>query len=105
MTTRPSSTEGLLATIPATEARQQLPDLIDQAAYGGARIAIAKHGKPMAVLISYSDLQRLEALEDAHDLALYQQAMAESTELPLSFDEYLKELQLSPDDLKGVPDA
>jgi prevent-host-death family protein len=92
-------------TIPATAARQHLPELIDQVAYGGARIPIAKHGRPMAALVSYADLQRLEALEDAHDLALYQQAMAESTEPPLSFDEYLQELQLSPDDLKDVPDA
>jgi prevent-host-death family protein len=94
-----------LETIPITGARSDLPALVDQAHYKGARFAIAKHGKPVAALVSYDDLERLEALEDAHDLALYQQALAASTEPPLSLDEYLKELGLSADDLKGTSDA
>lgn len=92
-------------TIPATAARQHLPELIDQVAYGGARIPIAKHGKPMAALISYADLERLEALEDAHDIRLYEQALAAKDGPDLSFEEYLKDVGLSPDDLKEIPDA
>ncbi len=62
----------------ATEARNRFLDLINRAGYGQERIRIERHGKPVAVLISYEDLERLEALEDALDSALLRQAMEKS---------------------------
>lgn len=62
----------------ATEARNQFLDLINRARYGKERIRIERHGKPVAVIISYEDLERLEALEDALDSALLRQAMEKS---------------------------
>jgi prevent-host-death family protein len=53
-----------------------LPELIDQVAYSGARIPIAKHGKPMAALVSYADLQRLEDIEEMMDMLLLRRAVA-----------------------------
>ena len=64
-----------LYTIPATAARQNLPELIDQVAYSG-EVVIAKHGKPMAALVSYADLQRLEDIEEMMDMLLLRRAVA-----------------------------
>jgi prevent-host-death family protein len=92
-------------TIPATAARQHLPELIDQVAYSGARFQLAKHGKPIAALVSYADLQRLEALEDARDTALLREAIAASTEPGLSLMEVLQRRGLQESDLKDLSDA
>ncbi len=62
-----------------SKARQDFPDLLNRASYGKERIVIEKHGKPIAVIISPEDLQRLEAFEDAVDSALLKRAMAQST--------------------------
>jgi prevent-host-death family protein len=75
-------------TVSATEARKHLPELLNRAGYGKERICIESHGKPVAVLISYEDLERLEALEDARDSVELRQAMAESQGLA-SVDELL----------------
>lgn len=64
--------------VSATEARNRFLDLINRAGYGKERIRIERHGKPVAVLISYEDLERLEALEDALDSTLLRQAMEKS---------------------------
>ena len=62
----------------ATDARNRFLDLLNRAGYGKERIRIERHGKPIAALISCEDLERLEALEDALDAALLQQAMEKS---------------------------
>lgn len=77
-----------MTAISATEARKHLPELLKRACFGKERICIENHGKPVAVLISYEDLQRLEALEDARDSEELRQAMAESQGF-VSIDELL----------------
>jgi prevent-host-death family protein len=73
----------------ATDARNRFLDLLNRAGYGKERIKIERHGKPVAVLISCEDFERLEALEDALDSTLLQQAMAESKGL-VSIDTLLE---------------
>ena len=51
----------------ASTAREKLPDLINRAGYGGERIVIQRRGKAIAAIISYDDLKRLEAIENAID--------------------------------------
>ena len=68
-----------MTPITATEARKNLPDLLNRAGYGKERICIENHGKPVAVLVSYEDLERLEALEDARDSEALRRAKAENT--------------------------
>ncbi|WP_306211865.1 type II toxin-antitoxin system Phd/YefM family antitoxin [Actinoplanes sp. RD1] len=51
--------------VPVTQARAEFADLINRASYGGERIVIARHGKPIAALISAADLERLERLDVA----------------------------------------
>ncbi|MCK7626350.1 type II toxin-antitoxin system Phd/YefM family antitoxin [Streptomyces sp. RS10V-4] len=48
--------------IPVTQARAELADLINRVVYGGERVVVTRHGKPLVALVSAADLQRLEEL-------------------------------------------
>ncbi|MFJ8667434.1 type II toxin-antitoxin system Phd/YefM family antitoxin [Streptomyces sp. NPDC093600] len=50
--------------IPVTQARAELADLINRVVYGGERVVVTRHGKPLVALVSAADLERLEADED-----------------------------------------
>ncbi|MBE9191391.1 type II toxin-antitoxin system Phd/YefM family antitoxin [Gloeocapsopsis crepidinum LEGE 06123] len=50
-----------------SEARNNLPELINRVNYANERILLERHGKPVAAIVSLEDLNRLEALEDAID--------------------------------------
>ncbi len=50
--------------IPVTQARAELADLINQVVYGGERVVVTRHGKPLVALVSAADLERLEALDE-----------------------------------------
>ncbi|MFF9059346.1 type II toxin-antitoxin system Phd/YefM family antitoxin [Streptomyces sp. NPDC101213] len=49
--------------IPVTQARAELADLINRVVYGGERVVVTRHGKPLVALVSASDLERLDALD------------------------------------------
>ncbi|MFE7776899.1 type II toxin-antitoxin system Phd/YefM family antitoxin [Streptomyces sp. NPDC057445] len=49
--------------IPVTQARAELAELINRVVYGGERVVVTRHGKPLVALVSAADLQRLEDLE------------------------------------------
>ncbi|MBA2946933.1 type II toxin-antitoxin system Phd/YefM family antitoxin [Streptomyces himalayensis] len=51
--------------IPVTQARAELADLINRVVYGGERVVVTRHGKPLVALVSAADLQRLEETEGA----------------------------------------
>jgi prevent-host-death family protein len=67
-----------MTVVNATAARKKFLELLNRAEYEKERIRIERHGKPIAAIISYEDLNRLEALEDALDSAALRQAMATS---------------------------
>ena len=48
--------------------RAHLSESLNRVAYGGERVTLERHGKPVAVLVSMEDLRKLEALEDAADV-------------------------------------
>ena len=50
--------------IPVTQARAELADLINRVVYGGERVVVTRHGKPLVALVSAADLERLERLEE-----------------------------------------
>jgi prevent-host-death family protein len=79
-----------MIAVTATEARNNLLELINRAGYGQERIQIERHGKPIAAIISCEDLARLEALEDAIESAALKTAMAESEGL-IGIEELLKD--------------
>lgn len=46
--------------IPVTQARAELAELINRVVYGGERVVVTRHGRPLVALVSAADLQRLE---------------------------------------------
>ncbi|MFE6459023.1 type II toxin-antitoxin system Phd/YefM family antitoxin [Streptomyces cinereoruber] len=46
--------------IPVTQARAELADLINRVVYGGERVVVTRHGKPLVALVSAADLDVLE---------------------------------------------
>lgn len=55
-------------TLSITQARRKLAEVTARVQRAGERFVIQKHGKPVAVLVSPSDLAALESLEDRLDL-------------------------------------
>ncbi|MFF3175632.1 type II toxin-antitoxin system Phd/YefM family antitoxin [Streptomyces sp. NPDC057900] len=51
--------------IPVTQARAELAELINRVVYGGERVVVTRHGKPLVALVSAADLERLENEEAA----------------------------------------
>lgn len=68
------------------ELRSNLSDVLGRAMYGGERIGITRNGRLAAVVVSVADLEALEELEAAQDLAAYRAAKAEDdgTRVPVS---------------------
>jgi prevent-host-death family protein len=46
--------------IPVTQARATLADLINRVVYGGERVVVTRHGRPLVALVSAADLERLQ---------------------------------------------
>ncbi|MER6996018.1 type II toxin-antitoxin system Phd/YefM family antitoxin [Streptomyces sp. NPDC000410] len=55
--------------IPVTQARAELAELINRVVYGGERVVVTRHGKPLVALVSAADLERLEGLASAAEPA------------------------------------
>ncbi|MFD1660030.1 type II toxin-antitoxin system Phd/YefM family antitoxin [Streptomyces caeni] len=53
--------------IPVTQARAELADLINRVVYGGERVVVTRHGKPLVALVSAADLERLAELDAAEE--------------------------------------
>jgi prevent-host-death family protein len=49
--------------IPVTQARAAFADLVNRVGYGGERIVVTRHGRPLAALVSAADLERLRRLD------------------------------------------
>ena len=60
------------------EAKSRFSDLLRRAEYRGERVIVQRHGKPVAAIVSTEDLRRLEALEDAADVASATAALQEA---------------------------
>lgn len=46
--------------VPVTQARAEFADLVNRVVYGGERVIVTRHGKPIVALIAAADLDRLE---------------------------------------------
>jgi prevent-host-death family protein len=69
-----------MATMSVAEAKNRFSDVLRRAEYGGERVIVERHGKPVAAIVSTADLQRLEAAEDAADLLDAQVALTEAAQ-------------------------
>jgi prevent-host-death family protein len=61
----------------ATQARAQLAKAVNQAAFGGERIVLERHGKPIAAVVPIEDYQLLEELEEKADIVAVRKARKE----------------------------
>lgn len=57
-----------MARLDATRVRREWAETLDRVAHRGERIAVLRHGKTSAALVSAEDLELLERLEDRIDL-------------------------------------
>jgi prevent-host-death family protein len=67
-----------MATMTVAEAKNRFSDVLRRAEYGGERVIVERHGKPVAAIVSTDDLRRLEATDDAVDLEDARAALAEA---------------------------
>ena len=67
-----------MATLTVAEAKNRFSDVLRRAEYGGERVIVERHGKPVAAIVSTDDLRRLEAADDAADLRDARVALAEA---------------------------
>jgi prevent-host-death family protein len=65
--------------IPVTQARAELADLINRVVYGGERVVVTRHGKPLVALVSADDLRRLDETRELAEPAEEQVISAVST--------------------------
>ena len=82
-----------MTRVPITSARVRFFDLFDGVVRRGDRVIIERRGKDKAALIPLQDLEKLQALEDAEDIAVADAAMAESDQR-IPYEEVRKELGL-----------
>lgn len=62
----------------ASKARERFADILNEVSVRGDRVVLERHGKTVAAVISVTDLELLEALEDRYDIDSAREALAES---------------------------
>lgn len=84
-----------MITVTAKELKEHSTDVLSRVQYGNERIAVTRHGKEVAAVVSIEDVRLLERLEnalDVHDaLAAIEEVEREGT---ISLDELREELGL-----------
>ena len=65
--------------ITTSTARTEFADILNRAAYGGERVILHRHKKPVAAVVPIEDLELLEQLEDRIDLADVRKRLKEPT--------------------------
>ena len=71
-----------MTTMTVAEAKNRFSDVLRRAEYGGERVVVERHGKPVAAIVSTDDLRRLEATDDKADLRDARAALAEAKRGP-----------------------
>src|SRR5437660_2847418 len=57
-----------MAKIAVIDARKDLADILNRAAYGKERVVLTRRGKDVAAIVPIDDLNILEAIEDHMDI-------------------------------------
>jgi prevent-host-death family protein len=58
--------EVAMIEVTVSEARENLADLLGKVQHSGERVRVFRHGKPVAVIVSYEEHEFLEKCEDLH---------------------------------------
>ncbi len=81
-----------MTQVTITDLRPQIRKLADLVCHHGERICVERNGEIVFAMISYEDLEALEAIEDNIDLEAAKQAIKEGNFVDL--DDLIKELKL-----------
>ena len=84
-------------TVDIVAFRKRLAEYVNRAAYSGERLALTRHGRVVAVVVSSQDAEKLEELEtaqDARDLRAALAAAKRKGEKPIPLAEVKKQLGL-----------
>jgi prevent-host-death family protein len=82
-------------TFTTVEARKQIGEVINRAAYGKERVILTRRGKPVAAVVPIEDVETLEALEDRLDIEEANRVLdAVEEEGTTPFDQVKRELGL-----------
>jgi prevent-host-death family protein len=65
-----------MSRIAVIDARKDLADILNRAAYGKERVILTRRGKDVAAIIPMDDLNALESMEDRADLLESDQVLA-----------------------------
>ncbi len=65
-----------MAKIAVIDARKDLADILNRAAYGKERVVLTRRGKDVAAIVPMDDLNILEAIEDHMDVTESEKIMA-----------------------------
>ena len=71
--------------VTAAEARKNIAELVNRAAYGGERFVVTRHGKELVAIVPLGDvtlLERLQALLEQRDYEAALKEMAEAGTVP-----------------------
>ena len=66
-----------MTRLAASAVRDSFSETVNRVAFKGERIALERHGKTIAALVSAEDLELLQMLEDQMDLADARKALKE----------------------------
>ncbi len=67
-----------MSRINATEARENLADVLNRVAYGKDRVLITRRGKDLVAIVPIEDLELIERLEDEIDVREVKKALADA---------------------------
>lgn len=82
-----------MGQISTVDARAQLSEIINRAAFGKERITLTRRGKEIVAVVPIEDVKLLEALEDKIDLEEARAALTEAKKKgTVSWEKIKKEL-------------
>ncbi len=84
-----------MKNVTTAEARKNMAELLNRAAYGGERFVVTRHGKELVAIVPVEDatlLDRLRTLLEARDFETALQEIAETGTVP--WDEIRRDLGL-----------
>lgn len=78
-----------------SEAREEFATIVNKVAFGGERVRLTRHGKAVAAVVPIEDADLLEELEDAIDVELALEALADpENQTPIPLEEVKRQLGL-----------
>lgn len=81
--------------VTTAEARKNMAELLNRAAYGGERFVVTRHGKELVAIVPVADATLLEHLRELLERREYEAALQAVAEMgTVSWDEVRRELDL-----------